>query len=200
MFDMKWLPIACGSLAPALIPPVHIVVLWYFWENYARYVDRHFCTCSCWDTVFKGPYESGVAAYKHMYFNATQNTFKMWLLTITELIATTMVMQLADSTNTVTSKKIFCIVGIALLHIIASSFDQFFLNVVRGEGYAHQIIRDIGFMVPDIMQLIIPLWLLKQTRKESFITRPFYRDRNLHKDIITTIFFVLALFMLCSIL
>ncbi|KAI9581368.1 hypothetical protein GQX74_012693 [Glossina fuscipes] len=119
---------------------------------------------------------------------------------ITELIATTMVMQLADSTNTVTSKKIFCIVGIALLHIIASSFDQFFLNVVRGEGYAHQIIRDIGFMVPDIMQLIIPLWLLKQTRKESFITRPFYRDRNLHKDIITTIFFVLALFMLCSIL
>lgn len=87
MFDTKWLPAACGSLAPALIPPAHIAILWYFWENYARYVDKHFCTCSCWDTVFKGPYESGVASYKHMYFNATQNTFKMWLLTVFAVIA-----------------------------------------------------------------------------------------------------------------
>jgi len=87
MFDITWLPTACGSLAPALIPPAHIVILWYFWENYARYVDRHFCTCSCWDTVFKGPYESGVAAYKHMYFNATPNSFKMWILTVFAVIA-----------------------------------------------------------------------------------------------------------------
>lgn len=87
MFDVTWLPTACGSLAPALIPPAHIVILWYFWENYARYVDRHFCSCSCWDTVFKGPYESGVAAYKHMYFNATPNSFKMWILTVFAVIA-----------------------------------------------------------------------------------------------------------------
>ena len=70
MFDTKWLPAACGSLAPALIPPAHMLVLAYFWENYSRYVDKHFCTCSCWDTIFKGPYESGVASYKHLYFNA----------------------------------------------------------------------------------------------------------------------------------
>lgn len=87
MFDTKWLPAACGSLAPALIPPAHMLVLAYFWENYSRYVDKHFCTCSCWDTIFKGPYESGVASYKHLYFNATQNSFKMWLLTVFAVIA-----------------------------------------------------------------------------------------------------------------
>lgn len=109
-------------------------------------------------------------------------------------------MHLANTTNTVTSKKVFCIVGIAILHITASSFDQFFMNVVRGEGYAHQIVRDIGFMVPDILQLIIPLWLFRKTRKESYSTRPFYRDRNLHKDIVAMLFFVLALFVVCTIL
>ena len=83
----RWLPAACGSLAPALIPPAHIAVLWYFWQSYSRYVDKRFCSCSCWDTVFKGPYESGIASYKHMYFNATPNTMKMWLLTVVSIIA-----------------------------------------------------------------------------------------------------------------
>ncbi|XP_055914881.1 uncharacterized protein LOC129948085 [Eupeodes corollae] len=264
MFHTQWLPAACGSLAPALIPPAHIAVLWYFWQNYARFVDKRFCSCSCWDTVFKGPYESGIASYKHMYFNATQNSMKMWILTvlaviglyecikqlialilqnrvrysmvllfslsifshyyawwacmnyynddyyhqwnhqlfftITELISTVMIMHLASTNNAVTSKKIFCIVGIALLHIAASSFDQFVMNVIRGEGYAHQVVRDIGFMIPDILQLLIPLWLLQQSRKESYTTRPFYRDRTLHKDIIAMMFFVLSLFTVCSIL
>ncbi|SPP76271.1 uncharacterized protein LOC117580330 [Drosophila guanche] len=264
MLDITWLPTACGSLAPALIPPAHIAILWYFWENYARYVDRHFCTCSCWDTVFKGPYESGVAAYKHMYFNATPNSFKMWILTvfavialyecikrlialilqsrvrysmlllfllsifshyyawwayinyynddyynqwnhqlfftITELFSTVLVMHLASTTNVVTPKKVFCIVGIALLHILASSFDQFFLNVVRGEGYAHQIVRDIGFMVPDLLQLFVPVWLLRQTRRESYSTRPFYRDRKLHRDIVAMFCLVSLLFVLCTVL
>ncbi|XP_037954858.1 uncharacterized protein LOC119684805, partial [Teleopsis dalmanni] len=120
--------------------------------------------------------------------------------TITELISSILVMHLANSTNTVTSKKIFCIVGIAILHITASSFDQFFMNVLRGEGYAHQIVRDIGFMVPDILQLVIPLWLFRQTRKESYTTRPFYQDRSLHKDIVAMCFFVLTLFVVCTIL
>lgn len=107
---------------------------------------------------------------------------------------------LADTTNLITSKKIFGIVGIAILHILASSFDQFFLNVLKGEGYAHQIVRDIGFMVPDILQVILPLWLLKQMRSESYSIRPFHRDRNLHKDIVTMLFLVIALFAICTIL
>ncbi|KAL1379468.1 hypothetical protein pipiens_008543 [Culex pipiens pipiens] len=261
---LRWLPGACGSLGPALIPPAHIAVLWYFWQNYSRYVDKRFCSCSCWDTVFKGTYESGIASYKHMYFNATQNTMKMWLLivvgvislyectkyltqlllqgrvrytmivlfllsifshyyawwaylnyyndeyynqwnhqlffTITELISTSFVLHLASVDNVVTSRKTLAIVGIAILHILASGVDQFISNVFRGEGYPHQVVRDLGFMIPDVMHLVLPLWLLRQTRKESFSTRPFYRDRNLRRDVVLMFFTVAVLFTICSFL
>lgn len=101
----------CAGAAPrllafavaALLPPLHVFCLWLFWQNYSRQVDRSTCTCSCWDTVFKGSilnietcsmlcleidlicailgtYESGIASYKHFYFNATENTFKIWLM------------------------------------------------------------------------------------------------------------------------
>lgn len=67
--------------------PAHIYVLWRFWQSYSRYVDKRVCSCSCWDTVYKGPYESGVASYKHMYFNATRNSVKMWILVVVGVIA-----------------------------------------------------------------------------------------------------------------
>lgn len=96
-------------LGPILLPAIHIFILEKFWSDYTVKVSREHCTCSCWDTVFKGeavivfyrrnfntpsiflhtlpsrftgPYEAGVARYKHMYFNATENTFKIWALTV----------------------------------------------------------------------------------------------------------------------
>lgn len=36
---------------------------------------------------FLGTYESGVASYKHLYFNATSNTFKIWIMTVVTMIA-----------------------------------------------------------------------------------------------------------------
>lgn len=76
-----------SALLPAIVLPAHIYVLWRFWQSYSRYVDKRYCSCSCWDTVYKGPYESGVASYKHMYFNATKNSIKMWILVVSGVVA-----------------------------------------------------------------------------------------------------------------
>lgn len=150
-----------------------------------------------------GSYESGIAPYKHMYFNATSNMLKIWMLvvigviafyetmkhlarlaikqrlrqsmmllfstalfsnyyswwvyinywnddfysqwyhqlffSVTELISTVWVVHLADKKNAITHRKAFGIAAIALLHIMAGGWDQFFVNVVRGEGHAHQV-------------------------------------------------------------
>lgn len=58
---------------------------------------------------------------------------------ITELISTSFVLHLASVDNVVTSRKTLAIVGIAILHILASGVDQFISNVFRGEGYPHQV-------------------------------------------------------------
>lgn len=102
---------------------------------------------------------------------------------VTELISTGWVVHLADKKNPITHRKAFGIAAIALLHIMAGGWDQFFVNVVKGEGHAHQVkidecvvrkvdifneflifpkvIRDLGFMIPDILHVAVPLWLIK---------------------------------------
>lgn len=74
-------------LAPVLVPAVHVLILEKFWSDSGLRVDKDRCACSCWDTVLKGPYETGVAGYKHTYLNATGNTFKIWALTVLCAIA-----------------------------------------------------------------------------------------------------------------
>ena len=46
-------------------------------------VDRERCKNSCWDTVFKGPYETPAKhGYHHFTFNATPQTLKIWAITV----------------------------------------------------------------------------------------------------------------------
>ena len=41
--------------------------------------------------------------------------------------------------------------------MLASTWDQFFTNVVTREGQLHQILRDVGFMLPDLLQILLPV-------------------------------------------
>lgn len=80
---------AFGVFVPFIIPSTHIIILSHFWSSYAVKVKRDDCTCSCWDTVYKAAFESGLTtSYKHMYFNATPNILYIWFLIVIAIIAT----------------------------------------------------------------------------------------------------------------
>lgn len=61
------------------------------------------------------------------------------LFTVTELGSTAVVIHLANKDNPVTNRKVLLIVGVALVHIFGSGGDQFVFNVIRGQGYSHQV-------------------------------------------------------------
>lgn len=63
---------------------------------------------------------------------------------VTEIVSTGAVLHLANSDNAVSQRKALCIIGIAILHILAGGVDQFISNVVHGEGYAHQVLNNIN--------------------------------------------------------
>jgi hypothetical protein len=125
------------------------------------------------------------------------NIFSFSPQQLTEIFSTTFVLHLANKENCVTSRKILCIVGVALLHIIAGSVDQFVQNVFLGEGYLHQIVRDVGFMIPDLFNLIVPLVVL---RSEALISRPLHRDKTIRKDIIIMFGLITIMFVIVSLL
>ncbi|CAA9994360.1 unnamed protein product [Nesidiocoris tenuis] len=226
-FSRKTFSKLAGFVLPAALPPAHIACLYYFWHGFARRVDKKYCTCSCWDTVFKGPYESGIGSFKHFYFNASKNTVKIWIttvtcvilfyeivkrlvelglsrrlrynmvalfgsavfshyyswwvyvnywndefykqwnhqlyFTVTELFSTGLVIEAADKRNQFTRRKGLAIVGIALVHAVAGGVDQFVTNVIRRTGEAHQVVRDLGFMLPDLMHILLPVLELTKT-------------------------------------
>ena len=76
-----------ASLPGATIPVVQFGLIFRLWDKYNKPVNRDLCSCSCWDTVFKGGYETGVSGYKHFYFNANTSVTVIWIFTVFTLIS-----------------------------------------------------------------------------------------------------------------
>lgn len=83
-FCDKFLAAVAAVLVIVLLPYLHIGVFYLkIWVPDKPQIDRRSCTCSCFDTVFRGSYEMpGLTSYKHVYFNATSVTFKIWIFTV----------------------------------------------------------------------------------------------------------------------
>lgn len=106
---------------------------YYGWWAYINYYNDEFYTQ--WNhQLFFTVSHGGI--YSEAFL--TRITTLFWPQ-LTELVSTGVVIHLANTDNVVTSRKTFCIVGISMLHITASGFDQFISNVFQGEGYPHQV-------------------------------------------------------------
>lgn len=253
--------VVAGFLVPVLLPFFHFGIISHLWDEFNYKVDRNLCSCSCWDTIFKGIYERGPAGYKHVYFNITSSTFKIWTVTvlavillyetikrvvrlylaggirvsmlvllgasiyphyyswwsyfnywnddfynqwnhqlffsITEMASTISVVYLLDKSISVTAKQALIIIDIAILHIMTSGFDQFISNVVQGNGMLHQVLRDIFFMIPDILHLILPLLELRKVAQSLSVPTPYIIS---NKEFFSSVIFILCGWFLCLML
>jgi len=230
-----------GIALPILIPFIQFGVIFKFWDQYAEEVNRDHCSNSCWDTVFKGGYETGAGIYKHIYFNVTWQSWVIWaivmffaiclyesikyitllaihrqlryrmalvflssiyphyyscwvyfnyynddfydqfwhqtMFSITEGCSTLVVLWLCDIGVQATPHLLVVIITIASSHVFVSGWDQFVNNVLLQEGFIHQVLRDIGFMIPDIVHILLPIQELKHIGKQRRI-HPAYLISN----------------------
>lgn len=49
------------------------------------------------------------------------------------------VLQLANSGREITTKKILCIVGVAVLHLLTGGLHHFISHIMHGEGYPNEV-------------------------------------------------------------
>ena len=96
---------------------------------------------------------------------------------ITELIVTCLVLSLTNKNNSVISWKTYIIIFINSIHILIGGLDQFFAQLIFGEGIktlSGPILkaRDIGLFFPDVLHLGICLWeiYLELKRKDLKVT------------------------------
>ncbi|KAL8573700.1 hypothetical protein ACOMHN_018975 [Nucella lapillus] len=82
-FPNKFITFVLTVFFVVLLPYLHIGFFYMkIWVPDKPQIDRYGCTCSCFDTVFRGGYEKpGTVTYKHVYFNSTATTLKIWLFT-----------------------------------------------------------------------------------------------------------------------
>ena len=57
--------------------------------------------------------------------------------------------------------------SIACLHILLNGTDQFIANIFLLRGELHQVLRDIGLMLPDLLHVILPIIEYKKNDESS---------------------------------
>jgi len=230
----KLVGIILGLSFLVIAPYLHLGFFFKFWTT-KKPVDKYNCKCSCWDTIFKGSYESSSnPGYHHIYFNVTPQTLKIWTVTLcyvlatyeackfitklglrrklrimmmlpllasiyphyygwwsyfnywnddfyfqwnhqlffslTEQLSSVLIVLMCDQSRPLRWPELLAVIDIAFVHIITSSGDQFWTNIIRNRGMWHQRVRDIGFMIPDLINVAVPLvylWQLARQRRTT---------------------------------
>lgn len=82
--------------------------------------------------------------FRWSYFNYWNDEFySQWyhqlFFSLSELVSTCLILQLADVQTPVTLLPVLPVVAIAAIHIVVATTDQFVVNVVQGQGSTHQV-------------------------------------------------------------
>ena len=106
------------------------------------------------------------------YFNYWNDDFYVqWnhqlFFTITEQVSTVFVVFMCDASRPLWWPELLAVMDIAVVHIVTSSGDQFWTNIIKNRGMWHQRVRDFGFMIPDLINLTVPLIYLYHLARQK---------------------------------
>jgi hypothetical protein len=123
--------------------------------------------------------------------------YHQMFFSLTEIFSTYYVLKLADLNVELSSGKLLLIMNIAVLHVLTAGWDQFVTNVIKQEGELHQVLRDIFFMLPDLLHIIIAIY---QLFKLSQIKKRPVTHLISNEQFFGSVFLVSALWVVCLIL
>ena len=85
----------------------------------------------------------------------------------TEVVSTALVLGQVNTDQKPSARSMLAVLVIASAHVFAAGRDQFVDNVLYGSGADHQRARDVGFMLVDVLHLIIPYLTLRSLKSSA---------------------------------
>ena len=97
---------------------------------------------------------------------------------------------------------IFFNCSIAVLHTLVNVSDQFIWNVFLLHGQLHQVLRDIGMILPDILHIILPIIVYRQNVRSretiDVIHDGTTKSRIMNQDLMVSLSMVLLMWLIAS--
>lgn len=108
-----------------------------------------------------------------MFINYTNDGFYKQFLhqlffTVTELFSTWNVFRLCSKDCDVDSVSALGIISMSLIHILLGGVDQFFAQLILWRDQPFQRFRNLGFILPDILHVVITIQLLAKERRTKW--------------------------------
>ena len=92
--------------------------------------------------------------------------------------------------------------SIAALHILLNGTDQFIINIFLLRGELHQVLRDFGLMLPDLLHVVLPIIEYQKNNTDSMLffvsEKKITNDKIRSRDIVKFFVIVLCLWFVGS--
>ena len=103
------------------------------------------------------------------YFN--DDFYKQFIhqtfFTVTECVSSFLILRMSSKKEDITPVQLLVVLSINIVHILLGGLDQFFKQFLFIDGKTFQRIRNLGFLIPDIFHVIIPLTVYKKSIGQS---------------------------------
>ena len=104
-----------------------------------------------------------------MYVNYFNDDFYLQIFhqtffSVTEIVSSVIIFSLCSIEYEITNWKLMVTISISIVHLLIGGLDQFVKQLIFMEGKAFQRFRNLGFMIPDILHIVIIFLEYKRTR------------------------------------